>query len=154
MQYMVVGADGKEYGPSDVSTLKTWVSEGRIMPHSQLRDFHTGRVLQASTIPDLFPVGGAPPAAYAYPRATEAPALGADEGVGMLWGVVLRSVAAVGLFFFLHGIGFVFAGYAMYYAVQCQRSGSKYGIIALAIAGLALAAVGIGWAMRLSGAGI
>lgn len=154
---MVIGADGKEYGPSDIDTLKTWVAEGRIMPQSQLRDFNSGQTLLASAVHGLFPAvsGPAAPTAGQYPRHDFTPAAASgDHGGGMLVGVILRSAAAVALFFVFHGIGLLFAAYAMYYAVQCQQSGSKYGIAALVIAGIALAAVGIGWALRLSGAGI
>lgn len=54
MQYMVKGADGKEYGPTDVATLRTWAAEGRLASHTTLRDFNTGQTLAASAVPGLF----------------------------------------------------------------------------------------------------
>ena len=158
MQYMVTGLDGKEYGPSDLETLKTWVAENRLAPHTILRDFGTGGTMPASEVPGLFaqtaPVSVPPPGA-AYPRTgttyTAASDASRDHGGGVLVGVILRSVGAIVMFYFLGGYGFFFAGYAMYYAIQCLQSGSKYGIPAVVIAGIALAAVGVGWALRLSG---
>jgi hypothetical protein len=76
------------------------------------------------------------------------------ESMGPLWGVIIRSVLAVAVFFFLHGLGLIFSGYALYYAIQIQSSGSKYGVIAILIAVAALGIVGIGWMMRIQGAGI
>lgn len=153
MQYMVTGVDGKEYGPTDVATLRTWVSENRLAPHTQLRDFNTGQTLAASAVPGLFPErSNVPPAASAYPRGTTgtgyAPA--ADPGGGAFAGVVLRSVVGVVLFFVLHGIGLIVAGTGLITAFQLQSRGSKWGVPALAISALSVVAIGIGWALRLS----
>ncbi len=155
MQYMVTGADGKEYGPTDVTTLKSWVSENRLAPHTQLRDFNTGQTLVASAVPGLFPEASAnvPPVGADYPRGGMGlPSNGrpGDHGKDVLTGVIFRSAIALVLAFVIGGIGLISAAYAMYYAVQCQRSGSRYGIAALVIAGVTLATVGILWAVRLS----
>ena len=154
MQYMVTGVDGKEYGPTDVATLRSWVAENRLAPHTQLRDFNTGQVLAASAVPGLFPQTNpnVPPVAAHYPRGEGGYATTAsnDHGGNILFGVIFRSAIALVLAFAIGGIGLISAAYAMYYAVQCQRSGSKYGIAALVIAGVTLAAVGTLWAVRLS----
>ena len=101
MDYMVFGSDGKEYGPVNEDGLRTWVSQSRVTPQTQLKDFHSGRVLLASEIPGLFgqaapqPVYGAP---MAQPMAPNRKVY-SDEDSGVLIGVILRSVAAVGIFF-------------------------------------------------------
>ena len=157
MQYMVTGLDGKEYGPSDLATLKTWVAENRLAPHTVLRDFQTGQTMPASQVPGLFPTSApavGPSGGTTYPRAefdhAQLRDASRDHGGGMFVGVIVRSLLGLASFFLIGGLGFIFAGYAMYYAVQCLQSGSKYGIASVVIAGLALAAVGIGWALRLT----
>jgi hypothetical protein len=157
MEYMVTGADGKEYGPTDIATLKRWVAEGRITTQTSIRDFHTGQVMQAGQHAELFPQpsqAAAPPHVdyYRAPSTSNTPK--SAEGNGALWGVIFRSVLGVVLFFVMHGIGVIFSGYAMYYAVQLKSSGSKHGTIALFIAGVSLAAVLVGWGLRLSGASV
>lgn len=153
---MVTGMDGKEYGPTDLDTLKTWANENRLAPHTMLRDFNSGQTLPASAVPGLFPSPGTvPPAASPYPRTgvstgfTPAPA--SDEGGGAFAGVVLRAIGGVVLFFVLHGIGLIVAGSGLITAFGLQSRGSKWGIPALAISGLSVVAIGIGWALRLSG---
>ena len=152
MEYMVIGADGKEYGPANTVTLAQWAAEGRIQRASQLRDFSTGQVVAAGNVAGIFPhqapgstmpMGDLPQSQYKDP---------ADNGA--LIGVILRSVAAVVLFFFLKGLGLIFAGYALYYAIQAKSNGNRHGTVAIVIAAIALAVVGIGWLMRLNGAQI
>lgn len=159
MQYLVIGPDGQEYGPADIPTLQTWAQDNRLRPDSQLRDFNSGMVTTAGQVPGIFPAPNAPPPSnpYAYATPPSANAYGrpttvrnADD-MSMVWGSVLRSVAAVAFFFLLHGIGLVFAIYAVVYGVQAKSSGNKYGTIALIISIVALAAVLGGWAMRLNG---
>ena len=156
MQYMVTGMDGKEYGPTDLATLKTWVAENRLAAHTMLRDFHSGQTLAASAVPGLFPSAGlsnVPPVGAPYPRQavgySSAVAAG-DHGREALIGVLFRCGIAIVLAFVIGGLGFVSSAYAMYYAVQCQRSGSKYGIVSLVIAGATLIAVGTVYAIRVS----
>lgn len=151
MQYMVTGMDGKEYGPTDIATLKQWVAENRLAPHTVLRDFNTGQTLAASEVPDLFTsvAPNLPPQAAAHPRGGYA-APSRDHGGGMLVGVIVRSALGLASFFLIGGFGFIFAGYALFYAIQCLQSGSKYGIAAIAIAGTSLAIVFAGWALKLS----
>ena len=38
MKYMVLGDDGREYGPIDAETLRKWVKSGRVLPHTQVRN--------------------------------------------------------------------------------------------------------------------
>lgn len=157
---MVQGSDGNEYGPVDVITMKSWVTEGRINQQTQVRDFSTGMTMEAGRIDGLFQPTATPsspiqpmPSMHqqsvpysAYPQMSHAEDPGKAELVGVIW----RSAVAVVLFFFLHGIGLIFAGYAVYFAIQCKSKGSKYGTLALIIAGLAFAAVAFGWIIRLT----
>lgn len=108
MEYMVIGADGKEYGPTTLDTLKQWAAESRIVPFSTLRDFATGNVMRASDLPGLFvttPVESAvvdpvPPAMSAYPRVPMAQPVSTDDGKRDIFSAIFRSVLALVFFFF------------------------------------------------------
>lgn len=155
MQYMVTGMDGKEYGPSDLDTLRSWVAENRLAPHTTVRDFNTGQTMPASSIPGLFapeaPLN-VPPVGGAYPRGLT-PTITAssrNEGGGAFAGVVIRSILGVVLFFVLHGIGLIVAGSGMITAFQLKGQGSKWGVPALMISGIAVVVISVGWMLRLS----
>src|SRR5271154_3042993 len=60
MQFMVKGADGNEYGPADVDTLKLWAVEGRLDRQTMLRDFNTGVMTAAGSVTGIFPPAAAP----------------------------------------------------------------------------------------------
>jgi hypothetical protein len=163
MQYLVVGPDGKEYGPASVDTLKQWAGENRLMPNTQLRDFNTGQIVLASSLTEVFPPivdvttapavaqwpQAPPPANYAHPGSTQF--VDADTGMGDIWGAIIRSVLAIVFFFVFHGIGIIFAGYGLYYAFQAQGKGHRYGWVAIVISSVTLVAIGIGWLLRLNG---
>lgn len=51
--FLVVGADGKRYGPADVPTLLRWVQEGRLVAGTVLVDAATNESLSAVSIPEL-----------------------------------------------------------------------------------------------------
>ena len=56
-QYFVVAADGKEYGPADLETLRQWVREGRVVHGTHIKKTG-GAVAYAGKMPelvDLFP---------------------------------------------------------------------------------------------------
>ncbi len=165
MQYSVITVDGKEYGPVDVATLKSWADESRLTPQTMLKDFLSGQVVMASSVPGIFGavlppvVAPVPPAGNwqqpptAYPRTSPGMAPQADSNdMGIIWGVILRSVGGVLLFFVFHGIGLFVAGYGLYYAIKAQQSGHKNGTMAIAIASIALVVILIGWVLRAGGA--
>lgn len=178
MQYMVVGADGNEYGPATLDTLKAWVVENRLTAGTQLRDYQTGQLLVAGTLPEIFPlppvaaeaspaalaVGGpsAPPSPVGgqwsqppnpsnYTRTMQGGPIRQDNGMGDVWGAIIRSVVALVFFFLLNGIGVIFAGYALYYAIRAHGKGHKMAPVAIAISAVSLAAILIGWVLRLNG---
>lgn len=169
MQYMVVGADGNEYGPATIDTLKAWAVENRLTPGTQLRDFQSGQLLAAGTLTEVFPpassepgasvappppVGGAwsqPPNPSNYKRPMQVGPVRQDNGMGDVWGAIIRSVVALIFFFILNGIGVIFAGYALYYAIRAQGKGHKMAPVAIAISAISLAAILVGWVLRLNG---
>ncbi len=164
MQYLVLAADGKEYGPASIDTLKQWIVEERLAPNSQLRDFTTGQLVLASSVADLFPPQPAssatPPPMTQWSQAPSTanyvrPALPGsthgDTGMGDVWGAIIRSGLAIVFFFFLHGIGIIFAGYGLYYAIQAQAKGHRLGWVAVVISSVTIVAIGIGWLLRFNG---
>jgi hypothetical protein len=155
MEYMVEGADGNQYGPVNVDAMKEWVTQGRINAQTTVTEFASGTKMTAGSVPGLFPSAAqsAVQSPFRTPMPVTAPGpMTSDAGKSELIGSIVRSVLAVVLFFFLHGLGLIFAGYAVFYAIQCQAKGNKYGVIAIVISVVALAAVGVGWLMRLNGA--
>ncbi|AIE87824.1 DUF4339 domain-containing protein [Fimbriimonas ginsengisoli] len=157
MEYFVIGADGKEYGPATLDQLRQWAQEGRVMPHTMLKNFNTGQVAAASTISGIFPdtAGTVPPPGQGanwnqppspYPR--QAVGYAVDDGNKDIWGAIIRSVLALVFFFAFHGIGLIFAAYGVYYAIQANSKGHRHGKTALAISIVTLVVIGIGWLLR------
>lgn len=144
MQYLLQMPDGKEYGPTDVNGLRQWAAENRLKPDDRIRDVLSAQTLFAREIQGVF---SGPVAPY---RPTPSSNIESAD-FGPLLGVLWRSAAGIVLFFWLHGLGLIFAGYALFYAIRAQMDGNKYGIVAILIATASLAAVGVGWMMRLSG---
>ncbi len=56
MAYNVIGADGHEYGPVEISMLQQWAREGRIQANTIVTDMETGVQYQANQVPELMPL--------------------------------------------------------------------------------------------------
>ncbi len=155
---MVMGPDGKEYGPANVALLKQWGEQNRISPQTMLRDFQTGQTMAASSVTGIFDTVAPPavspdPYVSVYQRATTAVPLGydsQDSGKGELIGSIVRSALGVLVFFLFRGIGLFLAAYAVVYAFRANSKGHRYGQLAIGISLLALVIVIIGWVFRLS----
>ncbi len=50
MEYIVLGKDGKEYGPVDADTLQVWVEHGRVFKDTQIRNSLIKKWNEASTL--------------------------------------------------------------------------------------------------------
>ena len=87
-EYRVIGADGQEYGPVSLASLRQWAAEGRLVASSLVRA-GGGRWVEARSLPELAPhLRGAapsppPPPPPAPPAAAAGPAAPASwpEGV-------------------------------------------------------------------------
>src|SRR2546423_14901108 len=66
----IVRVQGKEYGPANIDTLLEWKKEGRLLPETEARIAGADLGNTAATIPGLFDVEAAVPAAG---RPTQAP---------------------------------------------------------------------------------
>lgn len=163
MEYYVIGADGKEYGPANIETLKQWVQDSRVLPGTMLKNFTTGQVVPASSVSELFPAGGPPPVAGQWsqppspylrtPQAGYSMAPVSNAGGGDVAWAIARSALAIIFFFFLRGIGLIFAIYAVVYAVRGLQKGHKLGVLAVVISVVTLVIIAIGWLLRLSAGG-
>jgi hypothetical protein len=78
--YYVLGDGGAKFGPADVTTLKQWVIEGRVLPTTMLEDAVTGTVTAASAINDLYPGGQGAPGPMDMPPSTSTPPPGMAPG--------------------------------------------------------------------------
>jgi hypothetical protein len=53
MRYFVIGDDGQKYGPADVATLNSWITEGRLLATTLLENEATGERVAAQALPGL-----------------------------------------------------------------------------------------------------
>ena len=60
LQYFVVAPDGSKYGPGDITKLRQWASEGRILPQTWIQQAETGEMIRASELPNMY-FGSLPP---------------------------------------------------------------------------------------------
>ena len=67
----IVRVEGKEYGPTDIETLREWKREGRLLPENEARKAGADLWSTAAAIPGLFNVG--PIAAASVPGPTQPP---------------------------------------------------------------------------------
>src|SRR5437764_15123505 len=77
----IVRVQGKEYGPANIDTLLEWKKEGRLLPENEARIAGADLWNTAATIPGLFDVEAAVPAAG---RSTQEPLPVARRGFGQI----------------------------------------------------------------------
>ncbi len=131
------------------------------MPSTMLRDERSLETVLAGSLSDLFPQSNRALADSA-PLSQDRYAPNVYSSLKFLtraedafpWGSIVRSLLAVVLFWVLQGIGLIFGVFALITAIQCQRQGNKYGMLAIGVAVLALFVVGIGWYLKVRGASL
>ena len=72
--YWIIGSNGQTYGPSDLATVRRWVTEGRIVASTQVAASPEGPWQDATMVPELAPAFGAEPEEPAPAGAGVAPA--------------------------------------------------------------------------------
>ena len=127
MQYSVVGADGHQYGPVDLMTLKQWVTEGRVLPNSQIVDNLSNVTLLASQMPELGMISAgrpttdtnAPPLAYGeYPRGN-VPMPTVKRGT-RLWGIIFWLAVGIVFSMFYKFGGVIVSGWNLFDAFKAK----------------------------------
>ncbi len=146
MQYSIVGTDGNQYGPVDLVTLKKWVSEGRVLPNSQITDNLSNRTVIASQMPELGLISqfaSPPPSIHTqYPRSgmnyQPAPVI---QG-SVIGSVVFRVTFAVIISLIFPVGGIISSCYAVFYAIRAFVNKDPNGIWCLVLALLCAVWVG------------
>lgn len=161
MAYFVTGSDGNQYGPVEGDVLQQWVREGRVLPSTMLKDAASGRDFAASSLPGLFqpaaPQAPAPPMTpppgtgtgnpaqpnfsqpnfsqapqgVPYPRQSQQQRSSFYDADPFPWKAFIYPPLSLVWFFAFGGLGLIWGGYGIYYAIQTQQSGSKYGLFAV-----------------------
>src|SRR5882762_10596855 len=93
----IVRVQGKEYGPANIDTLLEWKKEGRLLPENEARIAGADLWNTAATIPGLFDVEAAVPAAG---RPTQAPLPVARRSFGQIMAATFQ-IYRKGFFQFL-----------------------------------------------------
>ena len=145
-EFIVIGADGKEYGPVGFSTLQQWVNDNRVNANSVLKDPQSGATMLASTLPSLFPPAvassidhGVPPqqptVSYSqYPRVGNQMGNSSNRFYRFgLSGVIFRCVMAIIIASVWHGIGFISAIYAAYYTFRAKKMDHEHANIMIGL---------------------
>lgn len=161
MRYFVIAADGNQYGPADIPTLKQWVTENRIQPGSQLKEESTGTLVLANSVPGLFPIAAAAP-----PQILGSPNAGASYGGAAYTGgsqpprpaakqkplysdgdnsdfvrCLIYSAITIFLALTIHRAGLFLGAFALYRGIKCQVDGHQNGILAIAVSAVAFVVV-------------
>lgn len=155
MEYMVIGADGKEYGPIDFGTLAQWAKDDRVRPNSMVKEFATGRTIQAAEVPGLFiPAATGPQSApYYRPNMPGATAY-QPQPVAINSGAFARALVYSGLslvsFFLLGGLGLVFGAFSIMYAIRSKAEGHQHALLAIIASIVCTLIVIAGWIAKSS----
>jgi hypothetical protein len=113
--YMILGADGKQYGPVSAQQFLAWAREGRVDGATQVRSEDSASWIPASSVAALNRPADVPPAAapQAVAEAVPVPA-GADPSVeqrirgGVSWFYWIAGLSVVNSVLALAGAGFRF----------------------------------------------
>jgi hypothetical protein len=150
MNYYVLGSDGKEYGPCDFATLTTWARDNRLQPQSPVREAETGRSYKAVEVPGLFVPAAAPqmmPGQQPHNRLMTPMAQPFTPSTALLW-AFLDPILGLIFFFFLHGIGVIFAIFGVIYAGRVLSAKHRLGVPALVFSVVCLGVIIVGWLYR------
>jgi hypothetical protein len=161
MEYLVVAADGSVLGPFDVPSLIAFKREGKILPETLLRDFSSGREIQARYLPDLFPMAVPPVIAAEYGAQTSSPYPRGEElekpvnpgptFEAVVRAFVMRSALAVIVGFIVFPAGVILAIYNVFVAFQLRKNKSEHAEVAMKVALSAFAFLAIYWSLQQNG---
>jgi Protein of unknown function (DUF975) len=106
-QYLVIGPDGKEFGPIDLAGLQQWIREGRVLKQTRVRK-NDGAAVAAESLPEVAEVFAPPPSqANTPPIATTVPILPefkSWEFIGQAWELVKPHWVQLSVMFLILGV--------------------------------------------------
>jgi hypothetical protein len=140
VRYFVLADDGQKYGPADVSTLNSWISDNRLLPHQMLEEEASGARIAASAVPGLnFPATVSAPTAGPAGAATGGPGYsgyyrgpdgaaggGEDSSKDITIAWILFGVGIIGCCLSTYG-GFLVPGAGVYFANRARQKGHPQG---------------------------
>ena len=142
MEYTIIAPDGSQGTAESAAGLRALQLDGRIQPGSHVIVTATGRQLSETELDGL--LSGTGPVIDAPRR----PLM--QESVWPIVSVVLWSVGGLVWFFVFKGWGFIIAAFTLWDAIRLKAAGSKWGNLALLVAGIAALAIAWGWYDRIS----
>lgn len=104
-QYLVIGPDGKEFGPIDLAGLQQWIREGRVLKQTRVRK-NGGAAVAAEALPEVAESFVQPAAPATPPIATTVPILTefkSWEFIGQAWELVKPHWVPLGAMFLIIG---------------------------------------------------
>lgn len=143
MDYLVRGSDGKDYGPVDLVTLRSWVNEGRVVQSTLITETPSNRQMEARLVPDLFPNMPPPamnmsqPPSYEsapYARPMQQPNQGDyynNAGGGAVTWAFIDSTLALVLAFVPGAFGGIVMVFGIINAFKAKSAGHKLANIAI-----------------------
>lgn len=106
-QYLVIGQDGKEFGPIDLAGLQQWIREGRVLKQTRVRK-NGGAAIAAESLPEVAEAFAPPSAAPATPPiATTVPILTEFRSwgfIGQAWELVKPHWLPLAVIFLILGL--------------------------------------------------
>lgn len=120
--YIVVGADGVDYGPVEIGTLKLWASDGRVTPITELREYITQKTMRAGDLPELFGGLRAADLAVLGLSPEERAAKSEAESKKAFQYIIFSSIVSVCIFFLFKGSGLILSGFNLIPAWQNRKS--------------------------------
>jgi len=135
--YIIVGADGKEYGPVGFEQMRQWIAEGRVNAQTRVRQADAPGWQPAAEVPEFSAllVARAATSASSTGRSPQGPAGGDAPQKGL----AVTSLALGILAFptcFLTGIPAIICGHIAH--GRARREPARYGGSGMATAGLVL----------------
>src|SRR5215203_7489278 len=105
-QYLVIGSDGKEFGPIDLVGLQQWIREGRVLQQTRVRK-NDGAAMAAESLPEVAQSFAPPLPPSTPPIATTVrilPEFKSWEFIGQAWELVKPHWVPLGAMFLIIGV--------------------------------------------------
>ncbi len=137
--YKIIGADGREYGPVSLETLRQWTTEGRANNDTRVLAAGATEWKRLGDLPEFAPPGTGTPAAPSIPRPIGPPPQAARTNSLAIAGLVF-GIISITFGLCCYGLPFNLAGIACSAVAlnQINKDPQHEGGRGLAVAGLVL----------------